>query len=176
MKQGIVQVYTGDGKGKTTAAAGLAMRAAGRNLNVVFIQFLKSDDSGEIMLIEKSVPEIRIMRFNSQKKFIWDMNEEERELLKKETREGFNVASDISGKGGCDMLVLDEIFGACRNGFITTDEILNLIKSKHSGVELVLTGRDAPSEIIEAADLATEMKKVKHPFDAGMKARMGIER
>ena len=176
MNKGLVQIYTGDGKGKTTAAAGLAMRAAGRGLKVVFIQFLKSDDSGEIMLMEKSIPEIKVMRFNTQIKFIWDMNDDERELLRKETCEGLDSALNISVKGDCDMLVLDEIFGARRNGFITTAEILNLIKLKGSGVELVLTGRDAPSEIIETADLVTEMKKIKHPFDIGIKARTGIER
>jgi len=176
MKHGLVQIYTGHGKGKTTAAAGLAMRAAGRGLTVVFIQFLKNDPSGEIMLIEKSIPEIKVMRFNSQNKFIWNMNDEERELLRSETCEGFAGAMNAAGNGSCDILILDEIFGACRNGFITEDEILNLIKIKRAGIEIVLTGRDAPEKIINAADLVTEMKNIKHPFDAGIKARRGIER
>lgn len=176
MKRGLIQVYTGDGKGKTTAAAGLALRAAGRGFKIIFIQFLKNSDSGEVMLIERSIPEIQIKRYSSQKKFIWNMNTEEQEILKNETRRGFFEALDIAVKGDCDILVLDEIFGACRNAFVTVDEILNLIKTKDSGVELVLTGRDAPVEIIEAADLVTEMRNIKHPFDAGIKSRDGVEK
>ena len=176
MKQGLVQIYTGDGKGKTTAAAGLAMRAAGRGLKVVFIQFLKSGDSGEIMLMEKNIHEIKMMRFNSQDKFIWNMSEGELDLLGKETREGLDAAVKIAESGSCDILILDEIFGALKNGFISVNDILILIKKKESGVELVLTGRDAPAEIIKEAHLVTEMRKVKHPFDAGIKARRGIER
>ena len=176
MKRGLVQIYTGDGKGKTTAAAGLALRAAGRGLRVVFIQFLKSSDSGEVMLIEKSIPEIQVKRFCSQSKFIWNMNDDEREILKSETRDGYDEALNIAVEGECDILILDEIFGSCRNGFITVGEILGLIQKKSSGVELVLTGRDAPVEIIEASDLVTEMKNIKHPYDAGIQSRDGIER
>jgi len=176
MKRGLVQVYTGDGKGKTTAAMGVALRAAGRGLNVVIIQFLKSGDSGEVMLVEKSLPEIQIKRFCSQKKFIWNMNEDEREVLRNETRIGFSEALSIAVEGSCDILVLDEIFGALRNEFISVDEILNMIKIKTDGIEIVLTGRDAPAEIIEAAHLVTEMKKIKHPFEQGIKSRDGIER
>jgi cob(I)alamin adenosyltransferase len=176
MKRGLVQVYTGDGKGKTTAAAGLALRAAGRGLKVVFIQFLKHSDSGEIMLIEKSIPEIQVKRFCSQSKFIWNMNNDEREILKTETRKGFAEALNIAAEGECDILILDEILGSCRNGFVNAEEILNMIKMKSEGVELILTGRDAPSEIIEAADLVTEMKNIKHPYEAGIGSRDGIER
>ncbi len=176
MKRGLVQVYTGDGKGKTTAAVGLALRGAGRGLKIIFIQFLKNSESGEVMLIEKSIPEIKVRRYSSQSKFIWDMNDAERDILRSETRSGFSEALSIAVEGNCDILVLDEILGAHRNGFITQDEILNMIKKKSEGLELVLTGRDAPVEIIEAADLVTEMKNIKHPFDAGVKSRDGIER
>lgn len=176
MKQGLVQVYTGDGKGKTTAAAGLAMRAAGRGLSVTLIQFLKCDSSGEIMFIEKRIPEIRLMRYNSQKKFIWNMNEQERELMKQETLDGMKAASSISSGGGCDILILDEIFGALKNGFISTDDILELINKKSPEVELVLTGRDAPESVVNAADLVTEMRNIRHPFDSDIIARDGIER
>lgn len=175
MRRGLVQVYTGDGKGKTTAAAGLAIRAAGRGLNVVFMQFLKNGNSGEIILIEKRFPEISVMGFNSQQKFIWDMNESERELLEKETCRGLAEAEEISENGNCDILILDEIFGTLKTGFISTDDILNLIRNRSERVELVLTGRDAPEEIIKVSDLVTEMRKVKHPFDDGVKARSGIE-
>lgn len=175
MKQGLVQIYSGEGKGKTTAAAGLAMRASGRGLGVIFIQFLKSGDSGEIHCIRKNIPGIEVLSLNSQGKFIWNMNETELEGLKNETREGFDRAADIARNGLCDLLILDEIFGALGNGFITIDEILKLIRNRSSGTELVLTGRGAPPEIIEAADLVTEMKKIKHPFDSGIDARRGIE-
>lgn len=176
MKRGLVQVYTGDGKGKTTAAAGLVLRAAGRGLKVIFIQFLKNSDSGEVLLFEKSIPEIQVKRFCSQKKFIWNMNDDEREVLRKETRKGFSEALSIAIEGNCDILVLDEIFGAHKNQFISVDEILNMIKAKAERIEIVLTGRDAPSEIIKVSDLVTEMKNIKHPFERGIKSRDGIER
>jgi cob(I)alamin adenosyltransferase len=175
VKQGLIQIYMGDGKGKTTAAAGLALRAVGRGQHVLFVQFLKNKPSGEVLLIQERIPEIVVMRFSSQNIFIRDMNEEQREILRRETAEGLSFVKEIAASGSCDMLILDEVLGACKNGFISKDEIIAIMKNKATGLELVLTGRDAPQEILAAADLVTEMKKIKHPFDQGVGARMGIE-
>jgi len=176
MKQGLTQIYTGDGKGKTTAAIGLAIRAVGRRQRVVLIQFLKNDSSGELILMQERLPEITVLRFHSQNTFIWEMNDEQREILRAETVQGLLVAKEIAETGNCDLLILDEVLGACTNGFISTGEILELMMIKSKSIELVLTGRNASAEIIAAADLVTEMKKVKHPFDRGIAARTGIER
>jgi cob(I)alamin adenosyltransferase len=175
MKKGFVQIYTGDGKGKTTAAIGLALRAHSRGFSVVILQFLKHQASGEISYIEESIPQITVKRFHSQSTFVWQMNDAERAQLNDETRNGFVEAQKIAESGSCDLLILDELLGACRNGFVSVDEILSLIKRKEESIELVLTGRDAPVELIAAADLVTEMKKIKHYFDDAVPAREGIE-
>ena len=176
MERGLVQVYTGDGKGKTTAAFGQALRALGRGLKVVVIQFLKSNESGEVLYIRNNIPGMELHRFNSQEKFIRSMNNKELDQLKKETISGFEFAGKIIAGNKCDVLILDECLGAVNNGFITVPELINLIKSKPDTMEIVLTGRDASTELIEAADLVTEMKKIKHPFNEGIAARTGIEK
>jgi cob(I)alamin adenosyltransferase len=176
VEKGLVQVYTGHGKGKTTAAAGLALRAAGRGLKVAFIQFMKSDESGEVIYIENNIPEITFRRFNDQKKFPWHMNNEELGILKADTLRGIDFAGKLMAAGEADVIILDEIMAACGRGFISYGEILQMLRSRHDGVEVVMTGRDAPAEIIAAADLVTEMKNVKHPLEKGIAARTGIER
>lgn len=175
MEQGLVQVYTGEGKGKTTAAFGLAMRAAGRGFRVVILQFLKGEETGELLFIEKNAPGIEVRRFNSQRKFSWTMNERELALLRSQTREGFDHAARLLRESGCDLLILDEVMAALNAGFITEAELLDLVARRPAGVELVLTGRNAPQALIRAADLVTEMRAVKHPFEKGIAARTGIE-
>lgn len=175
MKKGYVQIYTGDGKGKTTAALGLAMRAVGRGLKVAMIQFLKGVDSGELHSVQRLAPEFIIYRFESSHKFVENMSEEELEQLKREVRRGFDFAAHIMHEKSCDILILDEIMAAIHGNFITTLEVLDFIRAKPEGMELILTGRNVPEEIAEAADLITEMKAVKHYYDKGVKARKGIE-
>jgi cob(I)alamin adenosyltransferase len=173
MDKGILQIYTGNGKGKTTAAIGLAIRSAGAGLKVIIIQFLKSEHSSELNILNKLEPDLKIYRFNSQKKFIWNMNDSEKEILKKETLEGYKKALEISQKNLCDVLILDEILGVLYMNYLSISEIKKLLNNK---MEIILTGQNASDEMINMADLVTEMKKIKHPFDKGLKARLGIEK
>jgi cob(I)alamin adenosyltransferase len=173
MDKGILQIYTGNGKGKTTAAIGLAVRSAGAGLKVIMIQFLKSEHSSELNILNKLEPDLKIYRFNSQKKFIWNMNDSEKEVLKKETVDGYKKALEISQKNLCDVLILDEILGALYMNYLSISEIKKLLNNK---MEIILTGQNASDEMINMADLVTEMKKIKHPFDKGLKARLGIEK
>jgi cob(I)alamin adenosyltransferase len=183
-KRGLVQVYTGDGKGKTTAALGLAMRAAGHGLRVCFIQFLKGEwESGERKAAERLSPELQLHVFGAHQwgdrsqaaedTPWWELppSEEDRE----QAREGMRFAHRALTGGEHDIVVLDEVLGAVKLGLLSLDEVMGLICSKAESVELVLTGRDAPQDVIKAADLVTEMKAVKHPYQRGLKARKGIE-
>ncbi|MGL4761593.1 MAG: cob(I)yrinic acid a,c-diamide adenosyltransferase [Sarcina sp.] len=174
LKEGYTQVYTGDGKGKTTAAMGLAFRAAGDNMKVNIIQFLKAWKTGELVSIDK-IENIDLFRFQTTKKFTWDLNEEEMIQYKKETREAYFFALECLRERKCDILILDEIMGAYHGEFITEEEIVALIDLKPSNMELVLTGRNVPKKVAEKADLITEMKPVKHYMDKGVNARLGIE-
>ena len=166
---GLVQIYTGDGKGKTTAALGLAMRAVGRGLRVVVIQFIKGDPYGEHIFAEKCklFDIIEVSRGDSFKK--------DDKILKEECAHTLTLANEYLVGGKYDLIVLDEIFSALTKGFISKAQVLELLAKRPPEVELVLTGRGAPPEIIEKADLVTEMKLIKHPYDKGIKARLGIE-
>jgi ATP:corrinoid adenosyltransferase len=175
MEQGLIQVYTGDGKGKTTAAFGLAIRAVGRGLKVVIVQFLKQEISGEVLFVQQRCPEIEFRRFNSQEKFVWNMNAEELQLLKDESRQGFEFVKDVVRQNKCDILILDELVHLINKEIITMNEVRQLASIKPFTMELVLTGRNASPELIELADLVTEMKPHKHPYEQGIQARVGIE-
>jgi cob(I)alamin adenosyltransferase len=176
MEKGLIHIYSGDGKGKTTAAFGLALRAAGRGLKIHVIQFLKSETSGEVEFIKKNIQEIKLERFNSQKKFIWNMNDTEINILKKETRDGLEKVKEIIKRNQCDVLILDEFIWCVNENFISLNEAINLIKSKPLTMEIVITGRDAKPELIQIADYVTEMKCIKHPYEKGINSREGIEK
>ncbi len=172
LEQGLVQVYTGNGKGKTSAAFGLALRAIGRGLKVYVIQFIKGGfDYGELYVVDK-LPNLKLKAFG-RGEFVTEKppGKEDIELA----QEALALAEQVVKSGEYDIVILDEINIALNLKLINLDEVLELIKNKPKHVELVLTGRYAPSEIIETADLVTEMKEVKHPFNKGYKAREGIE-
>ncbi len=184
LNQGLVQVYTGTGKGKTTAALGLAMRAAGHGLRVCFIQFLKGGwDSGERKAAARLSPEIELHTFGAAQwgdrsradadTPWWELppSEEDRE----QAREAMLLGRRAVTGGDYDIVVLDEVLGALKFELVAGEELLSLICAKPSKVELVLTGRDAPDEVLKAADLVTEMNAVKHPYHRGIQARQGIE-
>lgn len=171
----MVHIYTGDGKGKTTAALGLSFRAAGRGRKTVFLEFLKDGNSGEVLLA-KSVPNIEIRCFQtSVGGFFWNMTETEREKLKTETRAGFSYAEQCAKNGLCDVLVLDEIAGCIANGLILENDVLSFLKAHGQNIEIVLTGRDFSYEILSAADYVSEIRAVKHPYEMGTAPREGIE-
>lgn len=175
LERGYVQVYTGEGKGKTTAALGLGLRGVGRGLKVKMYQFLKGTFSGELASVQRLAPDFEIRRFAQVNKFFWKLSQEEKEQLKEKTALEFQkLAQDIK-KGTGDIIILDEIMGALHNELLSTAEVCQLIKEKPAQVELILTGRYAPQEIVELADLVTEMKPIKHYLQQGVWAREGIE-
>ena len=174
MKNGLIQVYTGDGKGKTTAAFGLAFRAHGRGFKVGVVQFMKTWVTGEVLLAEK-LQNFHIKRIDTSPKFTWEMNETELEELKTEIRKGFLYVVGLVKDNAFDVLILDEINHIINQNFVTKEEILELLDAKPQSMELVLTGRNAPEWLMEKADLVTEMKCIKHPFEKGIPARVGIE-
>lgn len=173
--KGLIQVYTGDGKGKTTAALGQGFRAVGRGFKVIMVQFLKGQDTGELISVEKLYPDFRIMRFDQSKKFFWTMSDEEKEELKGRIHEAFQFVHDTIRNYDCDILILDEIMGVIGNKLVSTEKIIKILKEKPETMEIILTGRNTPKEIMDIADLVTEMKMVKHPFQKGINARKGIE-
>jgi len=172
LKKGLVQVYTGNGKGKTTAAFGAALRAVGRGLKVYVIQFIKGGfDYGELHSV-KHVPNLKLTAFG-RGRFIIESppSQEDVELA----RQAFKLAKDVVQSGIYDMVILDEINVALNLKIIDINEVVKLIKNKPEHVELILTGRYAPAQIVELADLVTEMREVKHPFTKGVPPREGIE-
>ena len=175
MKDGLLQVYTGDGKGKTTAAFGLAFRAYGRGFKVAVVQFMKTWVTGEVQLAE-TLENFHIKRIDTSPKFTWEMNEAELEELRLEIRKGFDYVRNMVKENKYDLLVLDEINHIIIKEFVSKEEILEFIDSKPDTLEIVMTGRNAPDWLMEKADLVTEMKCIKHPFEKGIPARVGIEK
>jgi cob(I)alamin adenosyltransferase len=172
LEKGLVQVYTGNGKGKTSAAFGLSLRAIGRELKVYIIQFIKGGfDYGELYIIDK-LPNLELKAFG-RGKFVTEKPPEKEDI--KFAEEALQLSREVVESGEYDVVILDEVNVALNLKLIKLDTILELIKSKPKHVELVLTGRYAPNEIIEAADLVTEMREVKHPYNKGFQARKGIE-
>ena len=167
--EGLIQVYTGDGKGKTTAALGLAIRAAGHGMRVGFIQFLKGEPCGEHLFMSRYHP------FDIVQISIGDSFTKSPEQLNEEAQRTLAYAEEQMLRGAYDLLVLDEIFVAIHKGLITAEQVLDLLDKKPDSIELVLTGRYAPAKVMERADLITEMNMIKHPFNQGIAARCGIE-
>ncbi|NJD03379.1 MAG: cob(I)yrinic acid a,c-diamide adenosyltransferase [Ruminiclostridium sp.] len=171
----LIHIYTGNGKGKTTAAIGLGIRAYGRGFKVLMVQFLKGADTGEIHTLKKLEPGFLLYRGTEIKKFIWNMNEAELRQTARIQQDIFNYAVDAAICGGWDMVIMDEILGAVSSGMVDLNEVVQFIKDKPDNFELVLTGRNAPPELVELADYVSEIKAVKHPMEKGIPARKGIE-
>jgi len=172
--RGLLIVHTGNGKGKTTCALGLMMRAAGRGLNCCMIQFMKSrnDRYGEHVSAEKLGIEVHTMGDG----FTWDTKNPEQDI--KTARDTWTVCVEKLRSGDYDMLVFDELVYVLSYKWLPVDEVLTEIKEARESqpaLHVVVTGRDAPAELIEAADLVTEMTEIKHPFSAGIRAQQGIE-
>jgi len=172
MKKGLIQIYTGDGKGKTTAALGLALRAVGHRMKVLMIQFMKGDQYGELESSKKLSPYLTLKQVGREK-FISKSNPDPKDLQL--AREGFLMAKKAIQNKEYDIVILDEINLAVDYGLIPLTEILQLIDSKPEEIELILTGRNVNREILERADLITEMVERKHYYDKGVPAREGIE-
>ena len=170
-RTGYVQVYTGDGKGKTTAGFGLAMRAAGQGLRVLVLQFMKGDPTwGEIVSAGRLGIDTEQVGLDH-----WVLKGKVSADDRAAAAAGFRRACELVGSGDYDVVVLDELITALFFELVAIDDVLGLLRDKPSHVELVLTGRRAPAEIVAAADLVTAMRPLKHYFDAGVGAREGIE-
>ena len=173
--RGMIQVYTGEGKGKTTAALGLAMRAIGHGRKVYMIQFLKGgpQKTGEITSAQKLGP-LLIIKPMGRAGFTNLANPgfKDRELA----QEALDHAWQLIRYQACDILILDEVNIAAAYGLIAVQDLLALLEAKPQGMELVLTGRHAPPEIMEKADLVTEMRMIKHYYDRGVPGRISAER
>ncbi len=172
LSRGLVQVFTGDGKGKTSAALGEVIRALGHGLRVYIAFFMKGDyPYGERNILSK-LPNVKMASFGSRE-FInpADVKPEERE----EARRALAAAREAMLSGDYDLVVLDEVNLAVAWKLVELDEVIKLISDKPQNVELILTGRKADTKLIQRADLVTEMLKIKHPYDEGVMARRGIE-
>jgi len=168
---GLLQVYTGPGKGKTTAAVGLAARAAGQGLAVAFIQFMKPDESGEVDSLRKLG--VTCSHFGAKGFLVPDSDPTpHREAALQGWREALIY---LKGTEQVDLLILDEICQVLSLGLLDRGEVMEAIINRPHGLEVVCTGRDAPKELIQAADLVTEMNEVKHYYQKGVKGRKGIE-
>lgn len=170
--KGYVQIYTGNGKGKTTAAIGLSVRAAGAGLNVFIAQFIKMGEYSEIKSLKKFSDRITIKQFGRGKFIKGAPSEEDMEAAQK----GLHAVRVALLSGKYDIIILEEGNVAASIGLLSTDDIIHLIDRKPEHVEIVITGRNASREIIDKADLVTEMKDIKHYFNKGVAARTGIEK
>ncbi len=169
---GLIQVYTGKGKGKTTAALGLALRAWGRDLRVVVIQFMKmGDEYGEITALRK-LSGIDLFQYGRDQLITKGKHTEEDVRL---ANKGLRKARQALAGKKYDVVILDEVNVVAYFGIVTPEEVMDVVRSRASGVEVIMTGRNAPKLFIEEADLVTEMRMIKHPYDAGVIARAGIE-
>lgn len=168
--KGYIQLYTGNGKGKTTAALGLALRAAGAGKKIFVAQFVKGMHYAELDII-KRLPEIELRQYGLDCFIVNEPTEKDIEAAKK----GLAEISEIIALNKFDLMILDEICIALHYHLFTIEEILNLLKTKPVEMEIVMTGRYAPPELYEVADLVTEMKEIKHYYNNGISARKGIE-
>ena len=172
-KHGLVMVYTGDGKGKTTAALGLVLRAVGHGFRAKIIQFMKGDESyGEVQAVRSYLPGVELEQ-HGLPTFV-DPNSPAREDLELSAR-GMEAARAAVESGEYDLVVLDEINVAVSFGLVPEGAVLDLLEKRPTWVDLVLTGRGATRRVMEAADMVSEVKEIKHHYQAGVEARAGIE-
>ncbi|MCK5216051.1 MAG: cob(I)yrinic acid a,c-diamide adenosyltransferase [Candidatus Omnitrophica bacterium] len=170
--KGFIHVYTGDGKGKTTAALGLALRAIGAGLKVYIGQFIKEGKFSELKALEKFSQNITVEQFG-RKRFVGKkIVEEDRQAA----QNGLKCVREIMRSGKYDLIILDEINIVLHYGLIDESDVIDMLKNRNEQTEVVLTGRHARENIIDCADLVTEMRKIKHYRDQGINARLGIEK
>lgn len=176
MELGLIHIYCGDGKGKTTAAMGLGMRAAGRDKRVLLTQFLKDNETGELNSIDKIGENFEVYKGEPVKRFFKFMSDEEQVETKKEHEERFRKVTRKAIDEKVDLLILDEIIASTNLDLVPLDEVVEFLKNKPAGLEVVLTGRNPSDKLIELADYVSEIKAVKHPYERGINSRIGIEK
>ena len=170
----MIHIYCGDGKGKTTAAAGLTVRAAGSGMRVLFVQFLKTEFSGERQILSSLVG-VTLTTCPLELKFTYDMNEQEKQQTAVMFRQLFDSSAATALSDRYDMVVFDEIFDVINEGMLSESEVFEFTANAPKSLEIVMTGHNPPQRFLDAADYVTECKKIKHPFDKGVTARKGIE-
>ncbi|OOM07408.1 cob(I)yrinic acid a,c-diamide adenosyltransferase [Clostridium saccharobutylicum] len=176
MELGLIHIYCGDGKGKTTAAMGLALRAVGHNKKVLLTQFLKDNETGELNSIKKLGDNFEVFKGIPVKKFFKFMSPEEQMVTRKEHEERFRGVIKKSKDENVDLLILDEIMAAINLKLVPLDEVIEFLKNKPNGLEVVLTGRNPDKKLIDIANYVSEIKAVKHPYEQGITSRIGIEK
>jgi cob(I)alamin adenosyltransferase len=176
MELGLIHIYCGDGKGKTTAAMGLGIRACGRDKKVLLTQFLKDNDTGELISIEKLGENFQVFKGDPVEKFFKFMTQEEQNKTKREHEERFRKVTKKAIDEEFDLLIMDEIIATTNLDLVSVDEVVEFLRNKPKGLEVVLTGRNPNEKLIELADYVSEIKAVKHPYEKGIYSRMGIEK
>lgn len=174
MDTGLIHLYCGDGKGKTTASLGLALRCAGRGGRVLFAQFLKGRPTGELASLEK-IPAITVLRGKALLKFTFQMTEAEKEETRAAQTALLDKVCAFCREQKPDLAVCDELVGACALGLVPEEAVCRFLQEKPTNTEVVLTGRNPSPALVDLADYVSEIKKIKHPFDKGIPARLGIE-
>lgn len=171
-EKGLVQIYTGNGKGKTTAALGIALRACGQGARVTMIQFMKGWPHYGELASAKNIPGLTLIQ-TGRPDYVY--KGQATDVDRAEAERGLALAEAALRGGACDMLILDEVNVALDFGLVALEQVVALVRSKPPEAELVLTGRDAKKELLDLADLVTEMHEVKHPYQQGQIARKGVE-
>lgn len=173
-QKGLVHIYCGDGKGKTTASIGLAVRASGSGMKVLFAQLMKDGCSSELDVL-KTINGIDVFETPCTDKFIFTMSKAEFKAYKECMQSCWSKLADIMNSGEYDIVLIDELCSAVSTGLLSAEEVSSGIKNRNEKVEVVITGREPDKKLIECADYISEIHKVKHPFDRGIPARQGIE-
>ena len=167
-------IYYGDGKGKTTAAVGIAVRAAGSNLKVLFVQFLKTEFSGERHVLSNT-ENVTLTFCPLELKFTFEMNEKEKQHAAQIFKGIFDRSVTMALTEKYDMVVLDEVFEAINAGMLSESEVFEFIANAPASMEIIMTGHNPSQKFIDIADYVTEFKKIKHPYDRGITGRIGVE-
>ena len=170
----MIHAYYGDGKGKSTAAAGMALRAAGNHMRVMFVQFMKTENSGERVALQR-FDNVTLSSCPLELKYTYNMDEHERQQVSVMFRGIFDRSVSMTLSDRYDMIILDEVFDVIHEGMLAGSAVFEFISNAPNSLEIVMTGRKPPQRFIDAADYVTEFKKIKHPFDHGVAARIGLE-
>ncbi len=173
LEKGYIQIYTGNGKGKTTAAFGQALRAAGRGLKTFIVEFMKNSPYGEIKIIEQMPNWITLEHYGNDSFVFLNKAAGKKDIYMAQT--AFHRARKAMSSGNYDIVIMDEVCVAIFFSLLKTQDVLSLLEEKPEPVELILTGRYCPLELVERADLVTEMQEIKHYYQKGVAARKGIE-
>lgn len=173
--KGLIHIYCGDGKGKTTSAIGLGIRGLGSGMSVVMVQFLKTGRSSELTIL-RDLPNFTVIPCEKSFGFFSKMNEEKKEEAKNYYTNLLTLTLNHIKENKVDMLILDEIMAVTQQyELVNKDELYTFLKNKPENLEVVMTGRNPSKELLELSDYVSEINKIKHPFDQGIMARVGIE-